>query len=442
MRRVGLLVAVVVSGCGRPALTDAGGADGSGDAGSDAGDDDGGGDDESGGPGDDGGGVPETCGDGVVDPGEDCDDGNAVDGDGCNTDCGASGRVLWSYSLDGGHGQNDSAHGIGADAAGNVYAFGIVDPPDHFSFRLWLRGHDPAGNELWTQVFRPEDGGNMASAMVMGPGDTLNVVSHNFGAYVGRFDTAGTPLWEHTREGSASAVAVDADGDVYVAGSRTIPDTDPQRTVMWFCAHDSGGTQRWCRDHQLDPDNREGASGLAVRSDGIIVAAGWRRESQTVEDTLLITLGQDGALLSSLVEDHANGFEDRAQAMVLDSRQQVVVVGAVYTAAYQSDVWIRKLDSTFEEVWDVTWHQGEHMSQARGVAVDQHDNVLVTGEVTDPHGGFVEKRSPDGERLWKRDFEDHLGLGVGIDPQGAVLVAGWHRTDDEGGNIWVAKLAP
>jgi cysteine-rich repeat protein len=28
-----------------------------------------------------------TCGDATVDPGEDCDDGNAIDGDGCNSDC-------------------------------------------------------------------------------------------------------------------------------------------------------------------------------------------------------------------------------------------------------------------------------------------------------------------------------------------------------------------
>ena len=27
------------------------------------------------------------CGDGVVDPGEDCDDGNNVSGDGCEADC-------------------------------------------------------------------------------------------------------------------------------------------------------------------------------------------------------------------------------------------------------------------------------------------------------------------------------------------------------------------
>ncbi|MBI5501397.1 MAG: hypothetical protein HY907_14220 [Deltaproteobacteria bacterium] len=31
--------------------------------------------------------APISCGDGVVDPGEECDDGNVIDGDGCETDC-------------------------------------------------------------------------------------------------------------------------------------------------------------------------------------------------------------------------------------------------------------------------------------------------------------------------------------------------------------------
>src|SRR5690606_20446340 len=31
--------------------------------------------------------VPEACGNGVVDPGEVCDDGNNVSGDGCSADC-------------------------------------------------------------------------------------------------------------------------------------------------------------------------------------------------------------------------------------------------------------------------------------------------------------------------------------------------------------------
>src|SRR5690606_31392192 len=41
-----------------------------------------------------------TCGDGVVDPGEDCDDGNDVDADGCNVDCRSSGAELFTIRVE------------------------------------------------------------------------------------------------------------------------------------------------------------------------------------------------------------------------------------------------------------------------------------------------------------------------------------------------------
>ena len=43
-----------------------------------------------------------ACGDGQLGADEVCDDGNPVDGDGCNVDCQPSGRLLWSDSYAGG----------------------------------------------------------------------------------------------------------------------------------------------------------------------------------------------------------------------------------------------------------------------------------------------------------------------------------------------------
>lgn len=40
-----------------------------------------------------------ACGDGLVDPGETCDDADAIDGNGCNADCRPSGELLWIAEL-------------------------------------------------------------------------------------------------------------------------------------------------------------------------------------------------------------------------------------------------------------------------------------------------------------------------------------------------------
>lgn len=49
----------------------------------------------------DDGGYPSECGNHLVEPGEACDDGNQVIGDGCNPDCIVSGSVLWKTNTGG-----------------------------------------------------------------------------------------------------------------------------------------------------------------------------------------------------------------------------------------------------------------------------------------------------------------------------------------------------
>lgn len=57
-----------------------------------------------------------ACGDGALDPGEDCDDGNDIDADGCNHDCVVSASVLWSVATD-----SQDCSGLTLDAEGSLF---------------------------------------------------------------------------------------------------------------------------------------------------------------------------------------------------------------------------------------------------------------------------------------------------------------------------------
>ncbi|MEQ1502331.1 MAG: hypothetical protein ABMB14_08870 [Myxococcota bacterium] len=101
--------------------SDAPGSDGDGSGDGDGGDGGGG---HGGGNGGGNGGTSGTadvprCGDGVVDPALDevCDDGNPIDGDGCNVDCDVSGRVLVEDTFDG-FLPYDQPHGLAATVDG------------------------------------------------------------------------------------------------------------------------------------------------------------------------------------------------------------------------------------------------------------------------------------------------------------------------------------
>lgn len=76
---------------------------------------------------------PGECGDGTVDPGEDCDDGNTVDGDGCAADCTAEPFFCGDGNVDPGEecDDNNNLNNDGCAADCTIEAFcgdGNVDP--------------------------------------------------------------------------------------------------------------------------------------------------------------------------------------------------------------------------------------------------------------------------------------------------------------------------
>lgn len=79
-----------------------------------------------------------ACGDGHVDPGEDCDDANQIDDDGCNHQCGRDRVVFVTDALYSG----DQLGGLtGADAIcrGAAQKAGLANP---LTFKAWLSDRD------------------------------------------------------------------------------------------------------------------------------------------------------------------------------------------------------------------------------------------------------------------------------------------------------------
>ena len=79
-------------------------------------------------------GNPETCGDGVVDPGEECDDGNNADGDGCSANCTAEAPVCGNGKVEGNEACDDGNQ-VGGDGCENDCTVtpnpcgnGVIDP--------------------------------------------------------------------------------------------------------------------------------------------------------------------------------------------------------------------------------------------------------------------------------------------------------------------------
>jgi cysteine-rich repeat protein len=87
-----------------------------------------------------------VCGNGVVEDGEQCDDGNDIDGDGCNTDCRISGARHWCIEYSGPSDINVSgvrtvAYRDALITGGRLSKDGQTAP--------WLLRLDPDGAQVW-----------------------------------------------------------------------------------------------------------------------------------------------------------------------------------------------------------------------------------------------------------------------------------------------------
>lgn len=339
--------------------------------------------------------ISNTCGDGVVGPGEACDDGNEVDGDGCNRDCIVSGSIVWTTMLDG-----RECYGLPVvDSAGILYArledeMG-ADVLHTFESRDGsTRSIDPISRRL-----RPVGGNRFASGVTLvGNRPTLDDW-----IFVQRHDAAGNPTWEKTLEDPTvefrrvTATAVGADGSVTMAMEVGL-DSGRRYDLLHL---DGAGSTRWSNviEEMTDTTPREYRRG-ATALDGDVVfinheridryhSDGTLRWSQPLPDEgpIQVAVGPDGTV-------HAT----------LDLPLPSLTIGV---RSYDAD---GSMIADWIDEDDYELSTRESHSQ---IDTDSQGNVVV-GHTAIFHIGLgepsymwvrVSKHRPDGAQMWSRTFE-------------------------------------
>jgi cysteine-rich repeat protein len=131
------------------------------------------------------------CGDGELDSGEACDDGNVVDGDGCNAECVPPGYLLWLDEIDSPAPEGSGyAIGLSVDPDGNLAVSGwLGDGPPDWTQRAFLRRYDPSGELLLDHQLAPHS--FFLAAMAEPDGFTLLADPQG----LVRVDAQGQPVW-------------------------------------------------------------------------------------------------------------------------------------------------------------------------------------------------------------------------------------------------------
>ena len=93
-------------------------------------------------------GAASPCGNGVLKESEICDDGNSVEGDGCNNNCEVSGSLEWCKVEFGAEGGTSIVRSLAVDSAGNAVVVGGAHNPQADTTEAFVAKYTPDGSKV------------------------------------------------------------------------------------------------------------------------------------------------------------------------------------------------------------------------------------------------------------------------------------------------------
>lgn len=319
------------------------------------------------------------CGNGLIDEGEICDDGDEIQGNGCNNDCQESASELWTIGYDGPDGLDDEALGVATFPNGDFVVTGFREVAGE-GFDIVTRKYDPDGALLWE---RSHDG----------PG-------------------AGHDI--------SYSVAVDLDLAIIVGGRE-------DNSYAWIRKYDTDGATLWTRTFPEGPSSS--AYGVATDQAGDIVVVGNSNEVGQGANTWIRKYTADGDEIWTVLEDQGNGDNDQAYGVAIDPADSIVVAGGM-SVLNGSQGWGRGYDADGNLLWS---QQPPGSTILWGAAAFATDEVYLAS-TSSASQARVHKLDEDGQILWTQNYAPAMGFGEGqdvvTDSAGAVVLCGVHGTDD------------
>jgi cysteine-rich repeat protein len=404
------------------------------------------------------GGAGERCGDGMVDAGEACDDGNDVDADGCNTDYTLSGSVLWFHAQAGGAGLAEEAFGIAVDPQGRAYVAGELAGGGNLDF--WVRQYEDDGLG-WTLSLDGGSGNAGARALAL-RGDALYAAGYRVvpgqsnDVWLRRFGLDGSVGWQvgyddgFAGSNVGQGVAVDPGGHVIVVASHYVGDRFFVQTDAWVREYNAAGAPVWTAGYGGAAGGTDNARAVATDAAGRVAVVGTETVPGQGTNMWLRVYDDNGGAQWTATYANPNALDDEAAAVAFDAAGNVVVAGFEHDPVIPWRLWLTKYDPSGAPLWTRTW-DGDTGEGARafGVAIDDTGDIVVTGQhrVAGLDQLLVRKHDPDGNPRWVTTINgfpetNQVGRAVAIGPQRRVWVAGGVDQGVDGRDAYVARLAP
>jgi cysteine-rich repeat protein len=395
----------------------------------------------------------DLCGDGRIDDGEECDDGNRDGGDTCSAECTLLVEVAWT-DIHAGPGQGyDEANAVVVDIDDSIWVLGSESAT--IGGNLWLRHY--AADGAPQETFAWSGPGGIAAAgydlqwTASGDLAIAGIASSNpTGAdiLVAVFDpTAQDFVWTQVIDGPGSgAGALDSDGafaigitpsgDLVVAGAVAV---DGQGRDIWVAAFDPAGLPLWEQTWSGAGETNDTGFALIVADDGHTSVLG-----VTVEDAMamprVLRFDPDGNPTEMPMPDFGASW----LGLDMSAAQDADLLVGGYSAA-GSKIWRASADWMPLEQLDLPMFTFAHALSVGGGRIHAAGRLSTPG-APDAWLGALDE---DGTLLWSDAYDHPEGhdqdgwTDVTVDSAGDVIVVGTTQPVEDGDyDIIVRKYHP
>lgn len=332
------------------------------------------------------------------------------------------------------------------DGSGNVFVTGTsYVGPGFLSYDYATIAYSAAGAPLWTNRYNgPANDSDTASAIAVDGSGNVFVsgqspgLGSDYDYATIKYSGTGVPVWTNRYNGpwygadQVQALAVDDSGNVFVTGSSYGGGHPYDSYDYATIAYSGAGVALWTNRYTGPGDGLDAANAVAVDGSGNVLVTGGSWNGTAFN---YASIKYSGAGLPMWTNSYTEaGYQDAAISLAVDGSGNVFVTGTSFNFTSSYDFATLKYSEAGDALW-TNRYSGPMMNsddQASAVTVDRSGNLFVTGSSYDNNSGSIDyatiKYSSAGVALWTNRCNggrDDFVTALVADGNGNVIVTGY-----------------
>lgn len=370
-------------------------------------------------------------------------------------------EILWEKTF-GGTG-SEAGNSIVQTSDGGLALFGHTTSFGAGSSDFWLVKTDSSGNHVWNKTYggsSTEWSGFEKGTVIETSDNGLVMIGETWTYDVGggdiwlvKIDSSGSVVWGRTFGGSNVELGQDviqtSDGGYALAGTTLSLTGDALPLLL---KTDSSGFQQWNRTFE-ETVWEGGIYSLIQLSDNSYVMTGEMRTLKTsptsgqfVDALLVIKTDSSGnTIWNKTYGEYSFGNFHIGYDIVQTYDNNFVIVGQYEDAINPEELWILKIDSNGNHLWNQTY-EGVYDNKGYSVIETSNKNLLITGKYgvsAYDEDLWIISTDENGNKIWDKQRgvtgfnEDDQGNDI-IQVSDGILVIGTSALN--GDDMWLIKL--